>query len=34
MLGQASDFDWIGDLGRGGFATVIKVRHPPDPRRL
>jgi hypothetical protein len=26
-LGQASDFDWIGDLRRGGFATVIKVRH-------
>jgi mitogen-activated protein kinase kinase 9 len=24
---EASDFDWIGDLGRGGFATVIKVRH-------
>jgi hypothetical protein len=22
-----SDFDWIGDLGRGSFATVIKVRH-------
>jgi hypothetical protein len=26
-LGQASDFDWIDDLGKGGFATVIKVRH-------
>ncbi|CAL5062994.1 unnamed protein product [Urochloa decumbens] len=21
------DFDWIGDLGAGGFASVIKVRH-------
>ncbi|TVU08658.1 hypothetical protein EJB05_42069, partial [Eragrostis curvula] len=24
---DASDFDWIGDLGEGGFARVIKVRH-------
>ncbi|CAN6199272.1 unnamed protein product [Urochloa humidicola] len=22
-----SDFDWIGDLGAGGFARVFKVRH-------
>jgi mitogen-activated protein kinase kinase len=22
-----SDFDWIGDLGAGGFASVSKVRH-------
>jgi mitogen-activated protein kinase kinase 9 len=24
---EASDFDWIGDLGRGRFARVTKVRH-------
>jgi hypothetical protein len=26
-LGQLSDFDWIGDLDRGSFTTVIKVCH-------
>ncbi|TVU09253.1 hypothetical protein EJB05_42710, partial [Eragrostis curvula] len=24
---DTSDFDWIGDLGEGGFARVIEMRH-------
>jgi hypothetical protein len=24
---EASDFDWIGNLGRGGLGRVTKVRH-------
>ncbi|CAN6217377.1 unnamed protein product [Urochloa humidicola] len=26
-LVRLSDFEWMGDLGAGGFARVIKVRH-------